>query len=160
MIELLGPLMAAFSQHRRPPRKPAPAPAAIAASEACLSILPCIWPALPPTGAPCHDAATGCEPPRVSRGQERAVTAETETSSQLFPSGYAFTVALVVWAVQRLLSKVALQDLGTEQFYLPSAAVSLLTYAPYLALRPLARSELLPAFGLACFMAVTFGVTT
>ncbi len=59
-----------------------------------------------------------------------------------------------------MLSKVALQDLGTEQFYLLSAIVSLLTYAPYLALRPPARSELLPAFGLACFMAVTFGVTT
>ncbi len=57
-------------------------------------------------------------------------------------------------------SKVALQDLGTGKFYLLSAIVSLLTYAPYLALRPPARSELLPAFGLAFLMAVTFGVTT
>ena len=57
-------------------------------------------------------------------------------------------------------SKVALQDLGTEKFYLLSAVVSLLTYAPYLLLRPPAKSEFLPAFGLACLMAVTFGVTT
>lgn len=41
-----------------------------------------------------------------------------------------------------------------------SAVVSLLTYTPYLVLRPPATSELLPAFGLACLMAVTFGVTT
>ncbi|HKA48982.1 MAG TPA: DMT family transporter [Candidatus Dormibacteraeota bacterium] len=68
--------------------------------------------------------------------------------------------ALVVWAVQRLLSKVALQDQGTRKFYLLSATVSLLTYAPYLVLQPPAKSELLPAFGLACLMAVTFGVTT
>src|SRR5215471_1762971 len=68
--------------------------------------------------------------------------------------------ALLVWAVQRLLSKVALKDLGTGKFYLLSAAVSLLTYAPYLVIRPPALKELLPAFGLACLMAVTFGVTT
>ena len=59
-----------------------------------------------------------------------------------------------------MLCKVALQDLGTKKFYLLSAVVSLLTYAPYLLLRPPAKSELLPAFGLACLMAVTFGVTT
>jgi len=68
--------------------------------------------------------------------------------------------ALLVWAVQRLLSKVALKDLGTGKFYLLSAAVSLLTYAPYLVIQPPALKELLPAFGLACLMAVTFGVTT
>lgn len=68
--------------------------------------------------------------------------------------------ALAVWAVQRLLSKVALKDLGTGKFYLLSAVVSLLTYTPYLLLRPPSRVELLPAFGLACLMAVTFGVTT
>jgi len=53
--------------------------------------------------------------------------------------------ALVAWAVQRLLSKVALQDLGTGKFYLLSATVSLLTYAPYLVLRPPAKSQLLPS---------------
>jgi hypothetical protein len=36
--------------------------------------------------------------------------------------------ALAAWTVQRLLSKIALQDLGTRQFYLLSAVVSLLTY--------------------------------
>ncbi len=59
-----------------------------------------------------------------------------------------------------MLSKVALQDLGTGKFYLLSAVVSLLTYAPYIVLRPPVKSQLLPAFGLACLMAVTFGVTT
>ncbi len=68
--------------------------------------------------------------------------------------------ALAVWAVQRLLSKVTLQDLGTRKFYLLSAVVSLLTYAPYLLFWPPSRTELLPAFGLPCLMAVTFGVTT
>jgi drug/metabolite transporter (DMT)-like permease len=68
--------------------------------------------------------------------------------------------ALVVWAVQRLLSKLALTDLGTGKFYLLSAGVSLVTYAPFLALRPPARGQLPPAFGLACLMALTFGVTT
>ena len=68
--------------------------------------------------------------------------------------------ALVAWAVQRLLSKVALTTLGTRKFYLLSAIVSLLIYTPYLVLRPPAVSGLLPAFGLACLMAVTFGVTT
>jgi len=68
--------------------------------------------------------------------------------------------ALVVWAIQRLLSKMALTDLGTAKFYLLSAGVSLVTYTPYVIRRPPARSALLPAFGLACLMAVTFGVTT
>ncbi|MHB8613623.1 MAG: DMT family transporter [Candidatus Dormibacteraceae bacterium] len=68
--------------------------------------------------------------------------------------------ALFAWTVQRLLSKLALTSLGTRKFYLLSAAVSLLTYTPYLLLRPPAVSALLPAFGLACLMAVTFGVTT
>lgn len=67
--------------------------------------------------------------------------------------------ALTVWAFQRLLSKVALNDLGTRKFYLLSAVVSLLTYTPYLILRPPAARTLLPAFGLACLMALTFGVT-
>ena len=68
--------------------------------------------------------------------------------------------ALVAWAIQRLLSKVALTTLGTRRFYLLSATVSLLIYAPYVVLRPPLVSDLLPAFGLACLMALTFGVTT
>ena len=68
--------------------------------------------------------------------------------------------ALIAWAIQRLLSKVALGTLGTRKFYLLSAAVSLGVYIPYLVVRPPAIPELFPAFGLACLMAVTFGVTT
>lgn len=68
--------------------------------------------------------------------------------------------ALVAWSVQRLLSKVALTTLGTRKFYLLSALVSLIVYSPYLLLRPPTLAGLLPAFGLACLMAVTFGVTT
>lgn len=68
--------------------------------------------------------------------------------------------ALVAWSVQRLLSKAALQTLTTPKFYLLSAFVSLIVYAPYLVVRPPAVSEMLPAFGLACLMAVTFLVTT
>ncbi len=68
--------------------------------------------------------------------------------------------ALGAWAVQRLLSKAALASLGTRKFYLLSANVSLLVYMPYLLWRPPAWAELPPAFGLACLMAVTFGVTT
>ena len=68
--------------------------------------------------------------------------------------------AVVAWSVQRLLGKVALTTLGTGKFYLLSAAVSLLTYTPYLLLHPPTPPSLVPAFGLACLMAVTFGVTT
>jgi uncharacterized membrane protein len=68
--------------------------------------------------------------------------------------------ALVIWSVQRLLSKLALTDLGTGKFYLLSAVVSLVTYSPFLAVRPPALGDLPPAVGLACLMAVTFGVTT
>ena len=68
--------------------------------------------------------------------------------------------ALVSWSIQRLLGKIALGTLGTSKFYLLSATVSLLTYAPYLILHPPAPQQLAPAFGLACLMAVTFGMTT
>lgn len=68
--------------------------------------------------------------------------------------------ALVAWSIQRLLSKMALTTLGTRKFYLLSAVVSLIVYAPYLLWRPPAVAQLLPAFGLACLMAVTFAVTT
>ncbi len=68
--------------------------------------------------------------------------------------------ALVAWSGQRLLSKIALQTLTTAKFYLLSAAVSLIVYAPYLLVRPPAARELIPALGLACLMAVAFWVTT
>ena len=68
--------------------------------------------------------------------------------------------ALSAWAIQRLLSKVALASLGTRKFYLLSAVVSMVVYAPYVLVRPPAWRDLLPAFGLACLMAITFGITT
>ena len=67
---------------------------------------------------------------------------------------------MVAWSVQRLLSKLALTTLGTRKFYLLSAIVSLVVYTPYLVWRPPALEALLPAFGLACLMAVIFGITT
>lgn len=68
--------------------------------------------------------------------------------------------ALLAWSFQRLLSKVALRSLPTAKFYLLSAAVSLVVYAPYLLLNPPSPTQLIPALGLACLMAVTFWVTT
>jgi drug/metabolite transporter (DMT)-like permease len=67
---------------------------------------------------------------------------------------------LLAWSFQRLLSKFALRSLTTAKFYLLSAAVSLIVYTPYLLVHPPAMRELIPAFGLACLMAVTFWVTT
>jgi hypothetical protein len=40
----------------------------------------------------------------------------------------ASLLALVAWAVQRLLRKVALATLGTRTFYLLSGAISLVVY--------------------------------
>ncbi len=67
--------------------------------------------------------------------------------------------ALIAWAVQRLLGKVALTTLGTSKFYLLSAAVSLLTYTPYILLRPPALPSLLPAFGLKQFVAAPLALS-
>jgi hypothetical protein len=55
--------------------------------------------------------------------------------------------ALVVWTVQWLLNKLALNDLGAGKFYLPSAVVSLLTYTPYLLLRPPTNPSCCPPSG-------------
>lgn len=68
--------------------------------------------------------------------------------------------ALIAWSGQRLLSKIALFSLAAEKFYLLSAVVSLITYMPYLVVRPPHLGDLPAAFGLACLMALTFGVTT
>src|SRR5919204_4074392 len=68
--------------------------------------------------------------------------------------------ALIAWTIQRLLSKIALASLGTRKFYLLSAVVSLVVYTPYVLVRPPAWQDLLPALGLACLMAITFGITT
>jgi drug/metabolite transporter (DMT)-like permease len=68
--------------------------------------------------------------------------------------------ALVVWSVQRAVSKMALVELSTPQFYVLSAMVSLPIYVPVLAFDPPPLSALPPALGLSALMAVTFGVTT
>jgi drug/metabolite transporter (DMT)-like permease len=69
-------------------------------------------------------------------------------------------VALVVWSIQRVLTKAALATLATPQFYVLTASLSLPVYVPMLVLDPSPRSAFLPALGLSAFMAVTFGVTT
>lgn len=89
-----------------------------------------------------------------------STTKHRATAQVMQPWLAATLFALVAWTVQRLLSKVALTTLGTRKFYLLSAVVSLVTYAPYLFLHPPTVAELLPAFGLACLMAITFGVTS
>jgi len=68
--------------------------------------------------------------------------------------------ALVVWSVQRVISKIALSNLTTPQFYLLSAAVSLPIYLPVLLLDPPPPSAVPGAVGLAGLTALTFWVTT
>ncbi|GAC1334032.1 MAG: hypothetical protein NVSMB17_15210 [Candidatus Dormibacteria bacterium] len=68
--------------------------------------------------------------------------------------------ALGLWSVQRVVSKVVLRSLGTRKFYLISAVVSLVVYIPYALLNPPRGAAIPGALGLACLMAVTFGVTT
>lgn len=69
-------------------------------------------------------------------------------------------VALVVWSIQRVLTKVALSTLTTPQFYLLTASLSLPVYLPMLFLDPSPASAFVPALGVSAFMAVAFGVTT
>ena len=60
------------------------------------------------------------------------VTVETDRHRSCSGLVIAFTVCTRRVGGSALLSKVALQDLGTKKFYLLSAVVSLVTYAPYL----------------------------
>ena len=69
-------------------------------------------------------------------------------------------IALIVWSVQRVVSKLALATLSTPQFYLLTAVVSLPIYLPVLAFDPPPLSAFPGALGLSALMAVTFGVTT
>jgi drug/metabolite transporter (DMT)-like permease len=69
-------------------------------------------------------------------------------------------LALVIWSVQRVLTKAALSTVSTPQFYLLTASLSLPVYLPMLLLDPPRASAFVPAVGLSAFMAVTFGVTT
>ncbi len=68
--------------------------------------------------------------------------------------------ALVVWSVQRALSKAVLATLTTPQFYLLSAVVSLPVYLPTVVFDPPPLRAFPGALGLSAMMAVTFGVTT
>ena len=68
--------------------------------------------------------------------------------------------ALVVWSVQRAVSKAVLARLTTPQFYLLSAVVALPVYLPILVFDPPPASAFPPALGLSLMMAATFGVTT
>jgi O-acetylserine/cysteine efflux transporter len=68
--------------------------------------------------------------------------------------------ALVVWSIQRVLTKAALSTLTTPQFYLLTASLSLPVYLPMLILDPSPASAFVPALGVSLFMAVAFGVTT
>lgn len=69
-------------------------------------------------------------------------------------------VALVVWSVQRAVSKIALATLSTPQFYLLSAVVSLPIYIPVLIFDPPPLSAVPGAIGVASLTGLTFWVTT
>lgn len=69
-------------------------------------------------------------------------------------------IALVIWSVQRVVTKAALSALSTSQFYVLSATLSLPVYVPLLFLDPPPLSAFVPALAVSAFMAVAFGVTT
>lgn len=69
-------------------------------------------------------------------------------------------VALVVWSIQRVISKAALAKLSTPQFYLLTAVVSLPVYLPVLLFDPPPLSAFPGAIGVSALMALTFGITT
>ncbi len=68
--------------------------------------------------------------------------------------------ALVVWSLQRLVTKVALLKWSTARFYRWNAIVSLLVYIPFAVAVPPDPSQLLGAVALSLLMAITFWVTT
>ena len=68
--------------------------------------------------------------------------------------------ALVVWSVQRVVTKVALVRWSTARFYRWNALVSLAVYLPFAIVVPPQSEALAGAFGLSLLMALTFGVTT
>lgn len=73
---------------------------------------------------------------------------------------YAALFAIVVWSVQRAMSKAVLATLTTPQFYFLSALISLPFYVPVLVADPPPPSALPGALGVSVLMAVTFGITT
>jgi drug/metabolite transporter (DMT)-like permease len=69
-------------------------------------------------------------------------------------------IALVIWSVQRVVTKAALSTLTTAQFTVLAAGLALPVYAPMLLLDPPPASAFAPAIGVSAFMAVAFFVTT
>ncbi|MBI3649057.1 MAG: DMT family transporter [Actinobacteria bacterium] len=76
------------------------------------------------------------------------------------PWTFAALFALVVWSIQRAVSKAVLATLTTPQYYLLSALVSLPFYVPVLIADPPTPSALPGALGVSALMAATFGITT
>lgn len=69
-------------------------------------------------------------------------------------------VALIVWSVQRVVTKVALVRWSTARFYRLNAILSLVVYVPFAFVRPPDLAALPGAVGLSLLMALTFWVTT
>lgn len=68
--------------------------------------------------------------------------------------------ALIVWSIQRVVTKFALVRWSTAYFYRLNALLSLLVYVPFAVLNPPDPAGLVGAFGLSLLMAATFWVTT
>ncbi len=68
--------------------------------------------------------------------------------------------ALLVWSIQRVVTKVALVRWSTAYFYRLNALLSLVVYAPFAVLYPPDPAGFAGAFGLSLLMAATFWVTT
>src|SRR5437870_6088983 len=68
--------------------------------------------------------------------------------------------ALVVWSVQRVVTKVALVRWSTARFYRLNAILSLAVYAVFAIAVPPDPSGVVGAVGLSLLMAMTFWVTT
>ena len=69
-------------------------------------------------------------------------------------------LAVAVWSVQRVVTKVALVRWTTPYFYRLNAALSLLVYIPYAIVAPPDPNGIAVAVGLSLLMAGTFWVTT
>lgn len=69
-------------------------------------------------------------------------------------------LALAVWAVQRVVTKVALLRWSTARFYRLNAILSLAVYAPFAVVAPPDPGGLPGALGLSLLMAATLWVTT
>lgn len=68
--------------------------------------------------------------------------------------------ALIIWSIQRVVTKVALVRWSTAYFYRLNALLSLVVYVPFAVLYPPDPSGFVGALGLSLLMAATFWVTT